>query len=166
MISKLRNPGSAITHFIAMILAFIAAFPLLTKASGEPGHLHVVSLAVFIISMILLYGASTLYHTLDISPKVTTILRKIDHMMIFVLIAGTYTPVCLIVLGDKPAGSFWLWYGVLPLWELPLSHSGLHVQNGFLPLFTLPWDGYASWQLQKSSLPFHLLPLCGFWPEG
>lgn len=101
MISKLRNPGSAITHFIAMILAFIAAFPLLTKASGEPGHLHVVSLAVFIISMILLYGASTLYHTLDISPKVTTILRKIDHMMIFVLIAGTYTPVCLIVLGDK-----------------------------------------------------------------
>lgn len=101
MISKLRNPGSAITHFIAMILAFIAAFPLLAKASGEPGHLHVVSLAVFIISMILLYGASTLYHTLDISPKVTTILRKIDHMMIFVLIAGTYTPVCLIVLGDK-----------------------------------------------------------------
>lgn len=101
MISKLRNPGSAITHFIAMLLAFIAAFPLLFKAAGEPGHLHVVALAIFIISMILLYGASTLYHTLDISPKVNKILRKVDHMMIFVLIAGTYTPVCLIVLGDQ-----------------------------------------------------------------
>ena len=100
MISKLRNPGSAITHFIAMLLAVFAAFPLLYKAAGEADRIHVISLAVFIVSMILLYGASTLYHTLDISPKVNKILRKVDHMMIFILIAGTYTPVCLIVLGD------------------------------------------------------------------
>lgn len=51
--------------------------------------------------MILLYAASTIYHTLDISPKVNKLLRKLDHMMIFILIAGTYTPVCLIVLGDR-----------------------------------------------------------------
>ena len=51
--------------------------------------------------MILLYAASTVYHTLDISEKVNRILRKLDHMMIFILIAGTYTPVCLIVLGDR-----------------------------------------------------------------
>jgi hemolysin III len=51
--------------------------------------------------MVGLYAASTIYHTLDISPKVNRLLRKIDHMMIFVLIAGTYTPVCLIVLGDE-----------------------------------------------------------------
>ena len=51
--------------------------------------------------MIGLYGASTIYHTLDISPNVNRILKKIDHMMIFILIAGTYTPVCLIVLGDR-----------------------------------------------------------------
>ncbi|RGY99270.1 hemolysin III family protein [Clostridium sp. AM58-1XD] len=101
MIQKLRNPGSAITHFIAMLLAFIAAFPLILKAAGEPGYLHVTSLTIFIISMILLYAASTIYHTLDISPKVNQILRKIDHMMIFILIAGTYTPVCLIVLGNR-----------------------------------------------------------------
>lgn len=98
---KLRNPGSAITHFIGMILACIAAFPLLFKAASDSGRLHVAALAIFIISMILLYAASTIYHTLDISPEVNKILRKIDHMMIFVLIAGTYTPVCLIVLGDK-----------------------------------------------------------------
>ena len=45
--------------------------------------------------------ASHIHHTLDISPKVNKILRKLDHMMIFILIAGTYTPVCLIVLGDR-----------------------------------------------------------------
>ena len=50
--------------------------------------------------MILLYAASTIYHTFNISEHVNKILRKIDHMMIFILIAGTYTPVCLIILGD------------------------------------------------------------------
>ena len=100
MISKLRNPGSAITHFIAMLLAVFAAFPLLYKAAGEADRIHVISLAVFIVSMILLYAASTIYHTFNISEHVNKILRKIDHMMIFILIAGTYTPVCLIILGD------------------------------------------------------------------
>lgn len=98
---KLKDPGSAITHFIGMILAVVAEIPLLVKASKEPGNLHVFALAIFINSMILLYAASTIYHTLDISEKVNRILRKIDHMMIFVLIAGTYTPVCMIVLGNK-----------------------------------------------------------------
>lgn len=100
-LSKIKDPGSAITHFIAMALAIIAAVPLLMKAAREPDHIHVVALAIFIVSMILLYAASTTYHTLDISPKINKILRKIDHMMIFILIAGTYTPVCMIVLGDR-----------------------------------------------------------------
>ena len=98
---RIKDPGSAITHFIAMILAAAAATPLLLKAWRGPGQMHVTALAVFIVSMVGLYGASTLYHTLDISPKVNKILRKLDHMMIFILIAGTYTPVCLIVLGDR-----------------------------------------------------------------
>lgn len=97
---KLKDPGSAITHFIGMILAILAATPLLLKAAREPDRTHVVALAIFIVSMILLYAASTIYHTLDISPQVNQLLKKIDHMMIFILIAGTYTPVCLIVLGD------------------------------------------------------------------
>lgn len=98
---KIKDPGSAITHFIAMALAILAAGPLLIKAAKDPGQFHVTALAVFIVSMILLYAASTTYHTLDISPKINQILRKLDHMMIFILIAGTYTPVCMIVLGDK-----------------------------------------------------------------
>lgn len=98
---KIKDPGSAITHFIAMILALIATAPLLMKAAAEPDRLHIMALSVFIVSMILLYAASATYHALDISPQVNSILRKIDHMMIFILIAGTYTPVCMIVLGDR-----------------------------------------------------------------
>lgn len=97
----LKEPGSAITHFIGMLMAIFAAVPLLIKAAGEPGRVYLVSAAVFIVSMILLYGASTTYHSLDLSEKTNTILKKLDHMMIFVLIAGSYTPICLLVLGGK-----------------------------------------------------------------
>lgn len=97
---KVKDPGSALTHFIAMLGAMAAAAPLLIKASREPDRIHVAALSIFILSMILLYAASTIYHTLDISESVNKWLRKLDHMMIFILIAGTYTPICLVVLGD------------------------------------------------------------------
>ena len=98
---RVKDPGSALTHFIAMVCAAAAAVPLLLKASREPDSVHFLSMLIFILSMILLYAASTIYHTLDISEKINKSLRKLDHMMIFILIAGTYTPVCLIVLGDR-----------------------------------------------------------------
>ena len=98
-IARIKDPGSAITHFIAMILAIAAMVPLLLKASQAQGHF--LYLLIFILSMIGLYAASTIYHTLDISLKINQMLRKLDHMMIFILIAGTYTPVCMIVLGDR-----------------------------------------------------------------
>ncbi|MEG2297110.1 MAG: hemolysin III family protein, partial [Clostridium sp.] len=97
---KVKDPGSALTHFIAMIGAIIAAAPLLFRASREPDQIHLVALSIFIVSMILLYAASTIYHTLNVSEAVNKGLRKLDHMMIFILIAGTYTPICLIVLGN------------------------------------------------------------------
>lgn len=97
----IKEPGSAITHFIGMLMAIFAAVPLLIKAAHEPSKIYVVSLTVYAASLILLYAASTTYHTFDISPKINTILKKIDHMMISVLIAGSYTPVCLIVLKGR-----------------------------------------------------------------
>lgn len=103
MKQHIKDPGSAITHFIGMLMAIFAAIPLLIKAAHEPGHIYVVSLAVYAASLILLYAASTTYHTFDKSEKINTILKKIDHMMIFVLIAGSYTPICLLVL-DKKTG--------------------------------------------------------------
>ena len=97
----IKEPGSAITHFIGMLMAIFAAVPLLIKAAHEPSRIYVISLAVYSASMILLYAASTTYHTFDISAKINTILKKWDHMMISVLIAGSYTPICLLVLKGK-----------------------------------------------------------------
>ncbi len=97
----IREPGSALTHFSAMMMAVFAAVPLLLKAGIGSGQKNFYAMAIFIGSMILLYGASTLYHSVDLSGGPLRIFRKIDHMMIFVLIAGTYTPVCLLVLGGR-----------------------------------------------------------------
>lgn len=94
----IREPGSAITHFIAWLMAVIAASPLIIKARSGT---ETIAMIIFISSMILLYGASTLYHSVNVSAKTLRVFRKFDHMMIFVLIAGSYTPVCLIVLGGK-----------------------------------------------------------------
>ncbi len=96
-----KDPGSAITHFIGMILAVIAAFPLMIKAFHEPTLLYPVAVGIYAASLILLYAASTTYHTFDRSARVNTVLKKIDHIMISVLIAGTYTPLCLLVLKGR-----------------------------------------------------------------
>lgn len=106
---KIKDPGSAVTHFIGMLMAMFAAVPLLIKAAREPDRMYLIALSIFIVSMILLYAASTTYHTLDLSERTNKILKKIDHMMIFILIAGTYTPICLITL-KGPVG-----YGLLAL---------------------------------------------------
>ena len=98
---KIKDPGSAITHFIGMLMAIFAAVPLLIKAAREPDHIYLISLTIYALSLILLYAASTTYHTFDLSEKANTILKKIDHMMIFILIAGSYTPICLITLKGR-----------------------------------------------------------------
>lgn len=112
----IREPGSAITHFIGMMLAVFAAVPLLVKAGITSGGRCLGALSVFMASMILLYGASAAYHTVNVTGRVLNLFRKLDHMMIFVLIAGSYTPVCLIVLDNK-AG-----YALLALvWGIALA---------------------------------------------
>ena len=97
----IREPGSAITHFIAMMLTVFAAAPLLVKSALSDTANMLPAMTIFILSMVLLYGASATYHSLNIGGRALRIFRKLDHMMIFVLIAGSYTPVCLIVLGGR-----------------------------------------------------------------
>ena len=103
MTRHIKDPGSAITHFIGMLMAIFATVPLLIKAAHEPQRIYLISLTIYAVSLILLYAASTTYHTFICSEKLTTVLKKIDHMMIFVLIAGSYTPICMLVL-ERRAG--------------------------------------------------------------
>ncbi len=116
----IREPGSALTHFIGMMMAVFAAVPLLVKAGVTSGGLCLAALAIFMGSMILLYGASATYHSVNLTGKALRIFRKIDHMMIFVLIAGSYTPVCLVTL-KGPQG-----YQLLALvWGIALLGMGV-----------------------------------------
>ena len=94
-----RDPYSALTHFIGIIYSLILTPVILCKAlvlHGDP--VTVISITIFMISMILLYTASTLYHTFGVGEHYIPLLKKLDHCMIFILIAGSYTPVCLISL--------------------------------------------------------------------
>lgn len=100
IISELKDPASAITHFIGFVAALVCSIPLLIKASSEPG-VSVWAFAIYALSTIMLYAASTTYHSFDLTKTANTIFKKIDHMMIFVLIAGTYTPFCIQVIGGK-----------------------------------------------------------------
>ncbi len=111
-----KDPGSAATHFIGILMAIFAAIPLLIKAAHEPHVIYVASLGIYAVSLILLYAASTTYHTFNLSPRMNTILKKIDHMMIFVLIAGSYTPICLLVLGGQTG-----WMLFCLVWAIALT---------------------------------------------
>ncbi len=100
-----KDPGSAATHLIGIILVLLAALPLLSRAARGEHPIYLISLGIFTVSMFLLYSASTIYHTFNLSEKTNRILKKLDHIMIYLLIAGTYTPICLITL-QGASGSF------------------------------------------------------------
>ncbi|KXL53199.1 hemolysin-III related [Anaerotignum neopropionicum] len=113
---KIKDPISALTHFIGFI-AVIPCFILLMQDAKQKASIwHLLGFAVFGISLLLLYGASTIYHTLKLSQTKVNILRRIDHMMIFILIAGTYTPICLVSLHGK-----WGWTLLVLIWAFALA---------------------------------------------
>lgn len=101
MILKLKDPVSGLTHLFAALLSIIALVFMIHHSVVTNNAVSLISSIIFGVSLIFLYSASASYHLINISKRVTAILRRIDHMMIFVLIAGTYTPVCLITLGGK-----------------------------------------------------------------
>ncbi|MCI8628859.1 MAG: hemolysin III family protein [Firmicutes bacterium] len=108
---QIKEPINAFTHFLGFLMSIPIMITLTMKAYQNASLLSVIAFLIFGISLLLLYGASTIYHTLNISQKGTALLRRIDHMMIFVLIAGTYTPVCLIPLRGK-----WGWTLFIAVW--------------------------------------------------
>jgi hemolysin III len=95
----IREPINTYTHMAGAILSVAGLVAMVTKAvSAGASGLQITAIAVFGISMILLYSASATYHMVKASESVIAFLRRMDHSMIFVLIAGTYTPFCLISL--------------------------------------------------------------------
>ncbi|MDD4263197.1 MAG: hemolysin III family protein [Firmicutes bacterium] len=98
MVSKFREPGNGLTHLVGAILSVVGLVFLLINAIPNRDPLQIISFSVFGISLILLYSTSATYHIVNASEKTVAFLRKLDHSMIYVLIAGTYTPICLTLL--------------------------------------------------------------------
>lgn len=93
---KIKDPVSGISHLIGAVLSVIGlVFLIVYSAKYGEGAWDVVSFTIFGVGLILLYTFSALYHMLNIGEKGTKVFRKFDHMMIYVLIAASYTPICL-----------------------------------------------------------------------
>lgn len=102
MQNYIREPINGLTHLAGAILSFVGLLAMVIKASmNTPTPLAITAVIIFGVSMILLYSASATYHMVIARDKVIAFLRRLDHSMIFVLIAGTYTPFCFISLNGK-----------------------------------------------------------------
>ena len=99
---------NAWTHLVGALLACLGAIWLLVLAALDGSPAKIVSVAIYGLSLILLYSISTLYHSLRGRAKV--VMRKLDHLSIYLLIAGSYTPFCLVTL----AGAWgWTLFGIV-----------------------------------------------------
>ena len=94
--AKVKDPVSGFSHLIGAVLSLVGLVLLIVYAAlyGE-GAWDVVTFTIFGVGLLLLYTFSTLYHLLNLGEKGTRVFRKFDHIMIYVLIASSYTPICL-----------------------------------------------------------------------
>ncbi|MEG2571288.1 MAG: hemolysin III family protein, partial [Clostridia bacterium] len=110
------RPYSALTHYIGVLMA-VSGFVLLEVFAVWFGSVrHVVCFAIYGASLVALYTASTFYHIVPLAERGRSVLRVMDHMMIYILIAGTYTPICLIALRGALG---WSIFGVI--WSLTIA---------------------------------------------
>ncbi len=155
----IKEPINTLTHLLGAILSGVALIYMMYQSiiSGNP--YKIAGATTFGISLILLYTASTVYHWTFSSEKLYTILRKIDHSMIYLLIAGTYTPICLVTLKGKLG---WTLFALI--WSLAISgiimkifwlnaprwlYTAFYVILGWLAIFfigpiyrALPFNGF------------------------
>lgn len=157
----LREPWNAVTHGLGVLLALVGGSVLLVASVGDPRRL--VAFAIYTASLVALYLASTLLHAVRARPEVLRRLRVFDHAAIYVLIAGTYTPIALVSLaGVSPAwgwsifGVAWGFAGLGVLFKLVWLDAprwlstALYLGMGWMAMVAiaplvqaLPWGGFA-----------------------
>ena len=120
MFSSLREPVNGLTHLLAAGAALIGLAVLLIIGWGQPGK--VISLMIYAVSLVLLFLASGIYHSVRADPGVMLKLRKFDHAAIYLLIAGTYTPICF-----NMFDGFWKWGMLGIVWGLALTGIGVKI---------------------------------------
>jgi hemolysin III len=95
---RLREPVNALTHLLGAVLSVVGLVALVMAAAQHGSTRQIVAVSIFGASLVMMYGVSALYHA---SSRGLGHFQRIDHVMIYVLIAGSYTPICLLVLGGR-----------------------------------------------------------------
>jgi hemolysin III len=113
MLRGLREPVNGLTHFGAALAAAVGLIILMWAARESPAKL--VALTVYGLALVFMFSASTAYHLVNAGPRVMAWLRKLDHTAIYLLIAGTYTPICLHYLTGT-----WRWLPLVIVWSLAI----------------------------------------------
>ncbi len=113
MIKRLREPVNGLTHFFAAIAAFIGTIGLLVV--GRDSAIKEATFITYGTSLVLLFSASATYHMARARERVIAILRQLDHSAIYLLIAGTYTPFCLLAFTG-----FWKWGLFAVIWSIAI----------------------------------------------
>lgn len=97
----LREPVNGLTHLIGAVLSLVGLIFMIIKVVTTNGsHIELFSVLLFGVGSILLYSASATYHSVIANSKVIMALKRVDHSMIFLLIAGSYAPFCLVALNN------------------------------------------------------------------
>ncbi|MEW6094129.1 MAG: hemolysin III family protein [Chloroflexota bacterium] len=146
MLSKLREPFNGLSHLGGAIAALFGQFALLI--AGWSGTAKIVSVVVYGLSLVAMFAASASYHLVKVKPATLLILRKIDHSAIFLLIAGTYTPFCVLAFTG-----FFRWGLLTLIWAIALTgilvkvffvgaprwlNAGMYVLMGWLCIVAAP----------------------------
>lgn len=114
---KFRDPVSGLTHLVSAMAALVGMAVLLIVARSQTTRM--IAFLIYGLSLILMFSASATYHLVQAGPKAKAILRKIDHSAIYVLIAGTYTPICLSFFTG-----FWRWGLLSIVWAIAVIGVG------------------------------------------
>lgn len=157
LFSTLREPANGFTHFLGILFSFYVLFALLTRETPPVTQAHTITFIIYSFAMFLLFLSSTLYHWMPWDGEKLLILRKIDHIMIFVFIAASYTPICITTLE--------------PEWGIPILVIVWLIALGgfFIKLFWLhaPRKLYTSiYLLMGWMVLFAILPLNESMPDG
>ena len=121
----IKDPFPGLSHWFGMLLAIIGFASLLVLADGRPRY--IVAFAVYGTALVLVYLASAVAHSLHCKPETEELLNRLDYAAIFLMIAGTYTPICLIALPGAMG-----WFLLAAVWALAvIGIRGVFAKKAF-----------------------------------
>ena len=123
MLSRhMREPFSGLSHLMGALLALAGLAYMLANIPEQRPTQYLASYLVFGLSMTLMFAASAVYHLMEIDEQGIRKLKRVDHMAIFIMIAGSYTPFCL--LGLESSQGWWM-FGIV--WSIALFGIGVKI---------------------------------------